>query len=340
MSKWYQKSGNEGDVVISTRIRLARNLREYPFPARMNNAQRREVEDKVKEAVTASNSAMASMFRCVELEELSKEKLVSLVEHHLASPDLIADPKDRFLILSQDEEISIMVNEEDHLRIQVMKEGMQLEEAFTLADRIDTLLHERLNFAFDEELGYLTQCPTNLGTGLRASVMLHLPGLQESGTLGRINANLNKLGFVLRGIYGEGSQAAGAVYQLSNQVTLGLSEKDALENLTGIAGQLIQQEREARKQLAGDIAIQDRIARSLGVLRSARMLSSEEFMNLISYVRLGVSEGLCEGISLDTLNALIIEAQPATLACASGGSLPAQERDIRRAELVRTALRA
>ena len=339
MSKWYQKSGQEGDVVISTRIRLARNLREYPFPVRMNARQREEVDARAKEAILASNSAMSSMFECVDLTGFSKESLVSLVEHHLASPDLIADPSNRGLILSKDQEISIMINEEDHLRIQVLKEGMQLEEAFAMADRLDTLLNERLNFAYDDELGYLTQCPTNLGTGLRASLMMHLPGLQESGMLGRINANLNKLGFVLRGLYGEGTQAAGAVYQLSNQVTLGLSEKDALKNLSGIADQLIRQEREARKKMAEDITAQDKVARALGILRSARVLSSGEFMNLISYVRFGAAEGLCGEISLDTINALIIEAQPATLACAAGSSLSPQARDIRRAELVRTALK-
>ena len=339
MSKWYQKCGPEGDVVISTRIRLARNLREFPFTARMNKSQREEVDTRVKDAVLASNSAMASMFECIDLTGFTKESLVSLVEHHLASPDLISDPEKRGLVLSKDQEISIMINEEDHLRIQVMKEGMQLEEAFTLADRVDTLLNERLNFAFDDALGYLTQCPTNLGTGLRASLMMHLPGLQESGILGRMNANLNKLGFVLRGMYGEGTQAAGAIYQLSNQVTLGLSEKDALQNLAGIAGQIIRQEREARKRLAEDISVQDKIARALGILRSARMLNSGEFMNLISYVRLGAAEGLCDEIALDTLHALIIEAQPATLSCAAEKVLSPQERDIKRAELVRTVLK-
>lgn len=340
MSKWYQKSGPDGDVVISTRIRLARNLREYPFPNRMNSEQFAQVEDKVKDAVMSANQAFSSMFHCIELSSLNKEERVAMVERHLVSPDFISEPNHRELILSNDEEISIMVNEEDHLRIQVMKEGMQLSEVFAMADRIDTLLNERLNFAFDDELGYLTQCPTNLGTGLRASLMMHLPGLQESGVLARVNANLNKLGFVLRGMYGEGSQAAGAVYQLSNQVTLGLSEKDALENLTGMARQIIRQEREARKQMREDINMQDKIARAKGILSHARMLSSSEFMDLISCVRLGVAEQMCSGLSLDTVNALMIEAQPASISSAAGHSLTPQERDIRRAELVRQALSA
>ncbi len=336
--KWYEKAGDNGDVVISTRVRLARNLAEYPFPNRMTPDQKAEVERRVRDALLNGNSAISSDFNFLAMDDLSSEQAVSLVERHLVSPEFISNSKGRGILVSKDESISIMVNEEDHVRIQILHEGLSLSQTAETADRIDTLLNESLRFAFDPELGYLTQCPTNLGTGMRASVMMHLPALTESGAMGRIASNLSKLGLVIRGTYGEGSNVIGALYQLSNQITLGLSEKEAIENLQNITNQLMQEERKARKALVKNIAVQDRVGRSAGIIRSAKLLSCEEYMKLISNVRFGVAEGLLTGVTLEQINALTTAVQPATLTARHGSSLPAAQRDIVRAEEARTAL--
>ena len=332
MKKWYEKSGQEADVVISTRVRLARNLSDYPFPVKMTAEQREKVEQAVRDAVMRGNSSISNDFRFISLDDISQNEAVSLVERHLVSPEFISAPNGRGLLLTQDETVSVMINEEDHLRIQVMCEGLDLEGAYEMVDRVDALLNESLHFAFDEDLGYLTQCPTNLGTGMRASLMLHLPALQESGAMRRVASSLSKLGLVIRGIYGEGSEPVGAIYQLSNQVTLGLSEQSAIANLKRIAGQLIAQERAARAELVKTVETQDQIFRSIGILKSARVLSSDEFMRLISYVRMGVATELLIGISYDTINSLIVQVQPATMMLTK--KMTTAERDALRASIV------
>lgn len=334
-AKWYEKAGSCGDVVVSTRVRLARNLKQYPFPARASASQREAVERQVKDALLSGNSILSKEFRFVPLENTTQEEAVSLVERHIVSPEFIADRRGKAVLISADESISIMVNEEDHLRIQVLREGFSLKEAAETADRIDTLLSENLDFAFDPELGYLTQCPTNLGTGLRASVMLHLPGLTESGAMSRIASNLSKLGLTIRGTYGEGSKSIGALYQLSNQITLGLSENEAIENLRAITVQLMEEERKARAQMSEEIAWQDKIDRAAGVLKSARVLSSSEFMELLSYIRLGLSTGVLQGVTTQELNALMVNAQPATLMARAGKQLDETQRDVLRADMAR-----
>ena len=333
-AKWYEKAGSCGDVVVSTRVRLARNLKQYPFPARASASQREAVERQVKDALLSGNSILSKEFRFVPLENTTEEEAVSLVERHIVSPEFIADRRGKAVLISADESISIMVNEEDHLRIQVLREGFSLKEAAETADHIDTLLSENLDFAFDPELGYLTQCPTNLGTGLRASVMLHLPGLTESGAMPRIASNLSKLGLTIRGTYGEGSKSIGALYQLSNQITLGLSENEAIENLRSITVQLMEEERKARAQMSEEIAWQDKIDRAAGVLKSARVLSSSEFMELLSYIRLGLSTGVLQGVTQE-LNALMVNAQPATLMARAGKQLDETQRDVLRADMAR-----
>ena len=224
------------------------------------------------------------------------------------------------------------------MRIQVISQGMNLESTYDLADKIDTLLDEQLNFAFNDKLGYLTQCPTNIGTGMRASLMLHLPSLKESGAMGKISSSLSKLGLAIRGMYGEGTEPKGAIYQLSNQVTLGISEQEAINNLRDIAYQLVTQERTARETLAKNINIQDRVYRSYGILQYAKLLNNEECMQLLSNVRFGVEAGFFSEMDISKINRLLIEIQPATLMKNIGKKLTPQERDRIRAELVRTAL--
>lgn len=240
--KWYEKAGQQGGIVVSSRIRLARNLKNYPFPNKASLEQKKEIAQKVKLALEESNSTLANSFSFISMEELSQIQAVSLVEKHLISPEFASDRKGRYLMLSKDESISIMINEEDHIRIQVLGSGLSLNECYDTANNLDTLLDNALGFAFNNKLGYLTQCPTNLGTGMRASLMLHVPAIEKNRSINRISGNLTKLGMELRGTFGEGSDAKGSLYQLSNQITLGLSEHNAIENLKNIASQLIEQE--------------------------------------------------------------------------------------------------
>lgn len=326
------------DVVISTRIRLARNLKDFPFPCKLNSQGREKVIEKVRDAVKKSNSSVASDFSFIRMSELSSSQSVSLVEKRLVSPEFISETDGRALLISKDECFSIMINEEDHIRLQVITKGLSLEQAYDTADKLDTLLDENLDFAFDEKLGYLTQCPTNLGTGMRASVMLHLPALEKSRAISRIAGNLSKLGLTIRGAHGEGTEPKGALYQLSNQVTLGISEKAAIENLKNITEQLIAQENQARERLCSSIDIQDAISRSLGILRSALVISHDEALKLLSNVRLGIVSKQITDVSSETIDRLMLAVEPATLTVTLNKNLSAHDRDIERAKLIRAEL--
>lgn len=332
--KWYYAEGPEGDVVISTRIRLARNLRQYPFPASMSEEQRRDVCDAAKEAVQ-TRCANAGKFDYLDMTQVPQWRAVSMVERHIISPNFANGQTGSALFLTQDESVSVMVNEEDHIRLQVMRPGLMLDDAYALADMLDTALDEQLHFAFDDRLGYLTQCPTNLGTGMRASLMLHLPALEEKGVLNQLAQTVSKLGLTIRGMYGEGSQSKGAIYQLSNQVTLGISEKAAMDNLKGIAEQIIREERQARTSLSQNIRFQDRVWRSVGILSHARTLTTEEGMNLLSNVLMGRATGLLTQPAIEDIHALMNDTQPATLMVTAGEELDAEKRDIARANMVR-----
>lgn len=330
--KWYYENGPEGDVVLSTRIRLARNLSNVPFPGNMSREQRQTVVNTVREAMGQKG------FSYLDMENVSAADALSLVERHLISPDFANSTEKRGLFLSDNESVSIMVCEEDHLRIQVMAAGLQTEEAYRLADELDTALDCALQFAFDERLGYLTQCPTNLGTGMRASLMLHLPALEETGAIQQLANSVSKLGLTIRGIYGEGTRPEGAIYQMSNQITLGISEQEAIENLKGIAAQILKEERAARKQLCENPRYADTVCRSLGVLRYATLLSHSELLSMLSYLRVGISGGVITDISFDTLNKLMNDTQPATLMMMARREMTPEERDAARAEKTRELL--
>lgn len=332
--KWYEKAGQQGGIVVSSRIRLARNLKNYPFPNKASLEQKKEIAQKVKLALEESNSTLANSFSFISMEELSQIQAVSLVEKHLISPEFASDRKGRYLMLSKDESISIMINEEDHIRIQVLGSGLSLNECYDTANNLDTLLDNALGFAFNNKLGYLTQCPTNLGTGMRASLMLHVPAIEKNRSINRISGNLTKLGMELRGTFGEGSDAKGSLYQLSNQITLGLSEHNAIENLKNIASQLIEQEEKSLAEMAKSIETQDVIYRSLALLKSAKLMSNDEAMKLISNVRAGMFTGVIKNADYAMLNRLNEQIQPATLMTAEGKELSPQQRDIKRAEIL------
>lgn len=332
MAKWYLGEGEQSDVVLSTRIRLARNLADYPFPARLDTKSRIAVNEIVRDAVPA-----AAGLKYIEMKTLTQAQIVSLAERHLISPEFASSTDGRALLLSDSEEISVMLEEEDHIRLQVMKPGLSLAEAYAEADRLDSAINEHVKFAFDERLGYLTECPTNLGTGMRASVMLHLPALTALGRMNTLASTVSKLGLTIRGAYGEGSASMGDLYQLSNQVTLGITEKGAIENLKTIVLQLASQERAARAELLKNVETEDMIYRAYGVLKSARLLGTKEFMQLASRVRMGAVGGLL-GIDPKLLNELMVSMQPASLNAQAGKILDARERDILRAKTVRERL--
>lgn len=333
MSSWYQTKGPKDDIAVSSRIRLARNLSGIPFPARMTNSQRADLNAKVKKAITESNTPFSKSLKYIDMRDVPETQKYAMVERHIISPEFAKLKDESAVILSPDESISIMIGEEDHIRIQVISSGLQLTEAYDVAERIDSLLHGSLQFAFDSNLGFLTECPTNLGTGLRASVMLHLPALENSGEIEELANSIAKIGFTVRGMYGEGSKSAAALYQVSNQVTLGLSEKNALENLKIITTQLMEKELESRKKI-DTISLEDICWRALAILQNARILSSSEMMQLISRVKLGQSMGI---LKIDALPIkILVEAQPFML-MQKYGILEPKDRDIYRANMVRDA---
>lgn len=332
MSKWYLGEGEQNDVVISTRIRLARNLEDYPFPARLDTKTRVHVNEIVRDAVPQSEG-----LQYIEMKTLTQAQIVSLAEKHVISPEFASSADGRALLLSDSENISIMLNEEDHIRLQVMMPGLALAQAYEIADRLDNEINEKVRFAFDERLGYLTQCPTNLGTGMRASVMLHLPALTATRRMGTLASTVSKLGLTIRGAYGEGSAPMGDLYQLSNQVTLGISEKAAIENLKTIVLQLAAQERTARTELVKTVESEDAIYRAYGLLKSARLLDTKEFMELISKVRLGAVSGVLK-VDRKVIDELMVSLQPATINAQVGKTLTARERDMERAKIVRERL--
>ncbi len=338
MSKWYELPAPHEDIVLSSRIRLARNLSDFPFESRMSDDQRRQLADKVKAALQ-DIPVGGTPLSFVEMESLDEIKRYAMVERHEVSREFVKNPKNRMLGLSADESVSIMVNEEDHLRIQVMANGLNLSSAFQLCNEIDDALDAKVDYAFDEKLGYLTTCPTNLGTGLRASVMVHLPALEKSGLMNQLTATINKLGLTIRGTYGEGSKVLGSIYQISNQITLGITEQDAIENLESIVLQVIENEKHARESLLNDKhRLEDVVCRSLGALRYARLLSSKEFFEEVSNVRLGISLGVIHDVEIPRLNRLMALTGSASVCEREGKNLSPQDRDFVRAGIVRNYL--
>lgn len=335
MSSWYTTHAPEDDIAVSTRIRLARNLSGLPFPARMTPEQRRELNLKVKNAVLQSNTPFAKSLKYIDMADVPQTEIAAMVERHIISPEFAEENADRAIIISADESISIMIGEEDHVRIQVILGGLQLEKAYDTAEQLDSLLYNELHFAFDRSLGFLTECPTNLGTGLRASVMLHLPVTESNGEISSIAETVGKIGFTVRGMYGEGTKASASMYQVSNQITLGISEKNAIDNLKIITAQLIDKERKARNGL-NKIKLEDMCFRALGTLQNSRILSSKEMMDLLSRIKLGISMGIIK-TDVPPIK-LFIEGQPNML-MKKYGQLEPEERDIYRAAFMRDALK-
>ncbi len=325
------------DIAISSRVRLARNISHLPFPNRMKPGQGEDVVKKVKEALLESSESFGQSLQFMDIDKLGSVDCQTLVEKHLISPELCDGRMNAAVIIGYNEKISIMINEEDHLRIQSIYPGMELEEAWKLCNKLDCLIQEKIDLAYDAKLGYLTCCPTNVGTGIRASVMMHLPSLSITGYLKNIFEACGKLGVAIRGMYGENSEASGNIYQISNQVTLGLTEEEIIASIKSIALQIMDQERTLRQELykKNSYRFEDMIFRSLGTLGNARILTSEESLKLLSDVRLGVDMGLIKGLKPEDLNEITVSIQPANLQKMAGRNLSHEERDVRRAEYVR-----
>ena len=339
---WLEGSGPHANVVLSTRVRLARNLQGHSFNTRTRDAERTQIFERVREAVEASELKGGMSF---DLAELSLNSRKVLHERHLVSRELAGLSGDSAargagLLIGPQDGVSIMVNEEDHLRMQSLMAGLRLRETYQSVDTLDEELGGRLPFAYHHEYGYLTSCPTNVGTGLRASVLIHLPGLVLTKEIGKVLQSISQLGLTFRGLYGEHSEVVGNFFQISNQTTLGKSEEDLIDHLDRTVAQVIEHELGAREILMRDAptVIEDKIWRAYGLLRYARSLSFEEVMNLLSGVRLGLSLNIVSGLRVYTLNKIMIYAQDAHLEQAAGHPLAEAENDFQRAAYVRRIL--
>lgn len=335
--KWYDKAGNGHDIVISSRVRLARNLDEFPFTSKLDHAASVQVCEKVSAALSGN---LDISLTATNINSVGANKNV-LVEDHIISPDFCAEsPLEKVLLTDENGELAVMINEEDHVRIQSLYPGFELDKAYETAKKADEALSKNVSVAFDDNLGYLTACPTNLGTGLRASVMLHLPAMCAYGYIKNLAGLMTKIGLTVRGIYGEGSDGTACMYQLSNQVTLGISETDAIEKLKNAVNQIISKERELRQNMMqrDDSNLADKLWRSYGTLKYARKLDTAEAARLISNVRLGAVCGIIPECKDINLVKLLFEIMPAHISDRFPDATNPQKRDIYRASYIRQQL--
>ena len=341
MKKWFEIENNTNDsaIVVSTRIRLARNLSDIPFPDRMSNEQKYQVVSKVENALSGAKFGKDIILKKIEMDKIDDIVANALVERRIISPVFAKNRIGRALFLSQDESVAILVNEEDHIRIQVLSAGSDLPVCLKIATEIDNFLDGKLSFAFDEALGYLTQCPTNLGTGLRASVMLHLPMMESGRMIENLSNTVSKLGMTVRGSMGEGTSSKGSLYQISNQVTLGISEQNAIDNLMSIVNQVIVREQNLRNSAFENdsLSTNDQVFRAWGIISHARLVSSDELLSLLSLIRLGASLGILD-TNYGILNSLLFESGAYELCVKYGGMPDARKRDELRANLIREKL--
>ena len=338
MNRWYEQAGPKSDVVISSRVRLARNIAGYAFPSTAEQQTLEAVLSLCKEKI--SKVANGYQLHWMDLRQLTPLTRCCYIEQHLLSPDLALGNTPSGLILNEAETMSIMINEEDHLRMQVILPGLQLEQAYAMCDAFETSFGNHVPYAFDERLGYLTECPTNLGTGLRVSAMMHLPALVHTGMMRKILDACGKMGVAVRGVYGENSEAEGDLFQISNQVTLGYAEGEILENMTHIISQIEEKEMQMRQKLLQQDknALEDKIFRAYGILSNARSISGAEAMRLLSWLYLGISMQLITCINPVNVKRLLVELQPGMVQQRVGKEINARVRDQQRATICRTML--
>lgn len=338
-ASWLDSDENQSNVVVSCRIRLARNIINLPFPHWAELGELEEVFEQVKGAFEKLD--IKKNLEIIKIHELSAIDRQILVERHLVSKEHTENEGYPAVTLSQDEQVSFMINEEDHLRLQVFYPGFKLMRAWEMMDSIDDQLSSLLEYAYHNHYGYLTSCPTNVGTGLRASVMLHLPALVMRKQIDQVLRAVSKLGLAVRGWYGEGSEVSGNLFQISNQVTLGQKEKDIILNLEQVIRQIIEHEKSARQHLLknNSIEVEDKVGRAYGLMKHARSISSIETLDHLSAIRTGIEMGLVDSINVKVINELFLLTQPAHIQKIAGKKLSDQERDIKRAKLIRKMLR-
>ncbi len=337
--EWLRGEGPHHQIVISSRVRLARNLRQRAFPGWAKKAERTAILDSIKPQVEELSEMQDSFSE--SLQDLSALEKQVLVERHLISREHAAKGVGSAVIINRRQTLSIMINEEDHLRMQSIRSGLQLKSAFKLVDKVDSTLEGKLDFAYDTRLGYLTACPTNVGTGMRASAMLHLPGLVLSEMINQVIQAVNKIGLAVRGLYGEGTEAMGNLFQISNQTTLGEKEDEIVSRLSKVIETIIDKEHDARQMLIQKKSntLWDQIGRAYGVLTFAHAMTSKEALNLLSIIKLGVDLGAFPEDRRLPIDELFIETQPAHLQKSSEQKLNAEERDHLRAQIIRERLR-
>ena len=338
MSNWYVQTGKDSDIVISSRIRLARNIKGIPFTTKCKPEDLEKVINIMNNEVNSLGYGL-KLFRMDKIDNVTK---LSLIEKHLISPEFVAKTENsitqniKAILLNDDENICIMVNKEDHLRIQVFSAGLDLENLKNLIVEIDEKIDEACHYSCDRKYGYLTTCPTNVGTGMKVSVMVHLPALTITGNINKVLQIVNSFGMNIRGLYGEGTQSLGNIYQISNNQSLGLTEDEIVKNLNIITSKIIEQERLARKNLTKEpLELEDRICRSYGILTNARKLTSEECLKLWSDVKLGMDLGIIEGLTDLKVNKIRINSQSGNLQKYLGNNLNAYERDIERPKIIK-----
>ena len=336
--EWLKGDGPDRDVVISSRVRLARNIAQYPFHPLLTKDQNEELTVFLEQQIQGAD--LDGRLTVLELAQLSDLDRLVLFERHLISREHAQAQGRRAVAFNDEESLSVMLNEEDHLRIQILRAGLRLDEAWQATCVVESKLEQRVQYAFDPQLGYLTACPTNVGTGLRVSVLLHLPALVMTRHIQRVYNTVSKINLTVRGLYGEGTQAVGDCYQISNQATLGRSEEDILADVQGVVARVIEYEREARRRLLDDsrLTVEDRLWRAYHTLLGARKLASNEALTLLSHVRLSHHVEIIRGVDLETINDLFLRVQPAHLQKLVGKALDEQERDAARAQMVRKAL--
>lgn len=330
---WYLENGKDSDIVISSRIRLARNLKDFLFKRKMKDEDKIKLLDKVK-FVTPSLGYGLKFLYLKDMDDITK---MSLVEKHIISTEMaFSKENDGAILINDEENICIMVNEEDHIRLQVFTSGLDLQNILNLSIELDEKLDQLLNFSFSKQYGYLTACPTNVGTGLRASVMVHLPALKMTGNLGKILQIVNSFGMTIRGVYGEESMPRSDIYQISNNQTLGMSENEIVQNLENITKKVIEQERLARKYLAKNTDdLEDRVYRSYGILTNARKLSSDECENLLSDIKLGTDLGIITELNDSKVQKLILYTKPASMQKYLSKKMDGAERDKKRIDIIK-----
>lgn len=337
MANWYLQNGKESDVVLSSRVRLARNITEFKFPNKYSKEESKKVLDKIREIMPSLGYGL----KFIELKDIDDITKVSLIEKHLISPDFAMSKKENTaMLINEDENICIMINEEDHIRMQVFSAGFDIENLMNLAVEIDEKLAELVNYAFSPDYGYLTSCPTNVGTGARVSVMVHLPALTITGNISKVLQVVNNFGMNIRGIYGEGTESQGNIYQIFNNQSLGITEKEIIKNVKAITEKVIEQERLARKYLTkNSVELEDRLYRSFGTISYAKKLSAEEARKLLSDVKLGTDLGIIKELEDFKVNKLLLFTKPGNMQKYFGKQLNSYERDIKRAEIVKQIIK-